>query len=319
MAEHRRMWEDDLGTVKDVPLYNRMNFATIPRKSVNKKTWYLVHHTYAASSFNNNKMEDLGDAFHSMNHAERMMKKMEDYVNKRSLCDVILVAGQRRLPAHRLVLSAASDYFAAMFTNDVREATMEEIKMKDVDPDALAAIVNFAYTGSIELREDTVENLLSTACMLQLSEVVEACCNFLMKQLHPSNCIGIRQFADAQGCSDLYKVANNYVMERFNEVMNTQEFLILPPEEVCKLLASDDLNIPNEEIIYQSLLMWVNHDLATRKKYLPKLMSHIRLPLMSPQFIADHVETNPLFKDSKECQSLIMEALKYHLDRKSVV
>ena len=75
------------------------------------------------------------------------MKKMEAYVNKRSLCDVVLVAGQRRLPAHRLVLSAASDYFAAMFTNDVREATMEEIKMKDVDPDALAAIVNFAYTG----------------------------------------------------------------------------------------------------------------------------------------------------------------------------
>ena len=112
---------------------------------------YLVHHTYAASSFNNNKMEDLGDAFHSMNHAERMMKKMEDYVNKRSLCDVILVAGQRRLPAHRLVLSAASDYFAAMFTNDVREATMEEIKMKDVDPDALAAIVNFAYTGNLKL------------------------------------------------------------------------------------------------------------------------------------------------------------------------
>jgi len=31
------------------------------------------------------------------------------------------------------------------------------------------------------------------------------------------------------------------------------------------------------------------------------------------QFIADHVETNPLFKDSKECQGLIMEALKYHL------
>lgn len=57
-----------------------------------------------------------------------------------------------------------------------------------------------------------MECLLSTACLLQLSEVVEACCSFLMKQLHPSNCIGIRQFADAQGCTDLYKVANNYVM-----------------------------------------------------------------------------------------------------------
>lgn len=66
--------------------------------------------------------------------------------------------------------------------------------------------------GKIELKEETVESLLSTACLLQLSEVVEACCSFLMKQLHPSNCIGIRQFADAQGCTNLYKVANNYVM-----------------------------------------------------------------------------------------------------------
>jgi len=78
-----------------------------------------------------------------------MMKKMEAYVGKRQLCDVVLLIGNKRIPAHRLVLSAASDYFAAMFTNDVREATMEEIKMSDVDPDAMAAIVNYAYTGML--------------------------------------------------------------------------------------------------------------------------------------------------------------------------
>lgn len=38
MADYKRMWEDPVGTVK-VPLYNRMNFATVPRKSVNKKAW----------------------------------------------------------------------------------------------------------------------------------------------------------------------------------------------------------------------------------------------------------------------------------------
>jgi len=41
-----------------------------------------------------------------------------------------------------------SDYFAAMFTNDVREAKQEEIKMEGVDPDALKALVRYAYTGS---------------------------------------------------------------------------------------------------------------------------------------------------------------------------
>lgn len=66
--------------------------------------------------------------------------------------------------------------------------------------------------GRLELKEDNIECLLSTACILQLSQVVEACCKFLMKQLHPSNCLGIRSFADAQGCTDLHKVAHNYTM-----------------------------------------------------------------------------------------------------------
>lgn len=272
---------------------------------------YLVNHTYA--NYQSSRMDDYGDEYRSMNHSERMMHKMEGYVGKRTLCDVTLIAGQKRIPAHRLVLSVASDYFAAMFTNDVREAKMEEVKMKDVDAEALSALVHYAYTGRFDLKEDTVESLLSTACLLQLSEVVEACCSFLMKQLHPSNCIGIRQFADAQGCADLYKAANNYVMENFVEVMENQEFLILSHDEVAKLLSSDDLNVPSEEVIFQALKAWARHDLANRKKYLSKLLAHIKLPLMAPQFIADHVRSDPIFWDDKECQDLIMEALMYHV------
>jgi kelch-like protein 1/4/5 len=79
-----------------------------------------------------------------------------------------------------------------------------------------------------------VENLLSTACLLQLSEVVEACCSFLMKQLHPSNCIGIRQFADAQGCSNLYKVANTYLMVIFS---NFSQQLFQSGKKIVEVLA----------------------------------------------------------------------------------
>ena len=31
------------------------------------------------------------------------------------------------------------------------------------------------------------------------------------------------------------------------------------------------------------------------------------------QFLADHVETNSLFREDTECRELIMEAMKYHL------
>ncbi|NXF31659.1 KLHL4 protein, partial [Nyctibius bracteatus] len=258
--------------------------------------------------------------FQSTNHAEQTFRKMENYLQQKQLCDVLLIVGDQKIPAHRLVLSAASDYFAAMFTNDVREAKQEEIKMEGVDPDALKALVRYAYTGILELKEDTIESLLAAACLLQLSQVIEVCCNFLMKQLHPSNCLGIRSFGDAQGCTELLKVAHTYTMEHFTEVIKNQEFLLLPANEIAKLLSSDDINVPDEEAIFKALMMWVRHDLQNRQRDLGMLLSYIRLPLLPPQLLAD-LENSPMFADDLECQKLLMEAMKYHLlpERRSMM
>ncbi|XP_024145640.1 kelch-like protein 5 isoform X1 [Oryzias melastigma] len=257
-------------------------------------------------------MEPEDCMFTALSHADVTFRKMEGYLRTRQLCDVILVAGERRIPAHRLVLSSVSDYFAAMFTSDVREAKQDEVKMEGVDPDALWVLVQYAYTGRLELREDTIESLLSASCLLQLSSVVQACCSFLVKQLHPSNCLGIRSYADAQGCNDLQRAAHAYTMEHFLDVIGAQEFLLLPVEEMERLLKSDDINVPDEETVITSLLTWVSHDAPTRHHHLPSLLSHVRIPLLQPQFLAD-LESNPLLRDSVECQRLLMEGMKYHL------
>ncbi|XP_039621717.1 kelch-like protein 4 isoform X2 [Polypterus senegalus] len=264
------------------------------------------------SSFSKMSSNCSDEYFQAMNHAEQAFRKMENYLQHKQLCDVLLIAGDHKIPAHRLVLSAVSDYFAAMFINDVREAKQDEIKMEGVDPDALKALVHYAYTGVLELKEDTIESLLAAACLLQLSQVIQVCCNFLKKQLHPSNCLGIRSFADAQGCMDLLNVAHTYTMEHFLEVIKNQEFLLLPSSEIVKLLASDDINVPDEETIFQALMVWVRHDFSARQRELGLLLSYIRLPLLPPQLLAD-LENNKMFADDLECQKLVMEAMKYHL------
>ncbi|KAK7863983.1 hypothetical protein R5R35_000091 [Gryllus longicercus] len=253
------------------------------------------------------------ECFQSPQFSQLSLNKMENYFLKGQLTDVTLIAGSRQIPAHRLVLSAGSEYFAAMFTSNLREATQSEVVLQDVDGDALWTLVHYCYTGSVELHEDTVETLLATACLLQLNDVVTACCSFLMKQLHPSNCIGIRLFADAQGCQKLLQVSHEYTTEHFMEVIRNQEFLMLSADEVAKLLASDDLNVPCEEMIFHAFMSWVKYDLPARKKDISRLLALVKLPLLSPLFIADHIETNPLFREERLCQELIMEALKYHL------
>ncbi|XP_025733946.1 kelch-like protein 4 isoform X3 [Callorhinus ursinus] len=252
------------------------------------------------------------EQFHAINHAEQTLHKMENYLKEKQLCDVLLIAGHLRIPAHRLVLSAVSDYFAAMFTNDVLEAKQEEVKMEGVDPNALNSLVQYAYTGVLQLKEDTIENLLAAACLLQLTQVVEVCSNYLIKQLHPSNCLGIRSFGDAQGCTELLSVAHKYTMEHFIEVIKNQEFLLLPANEISKLLCSDDINVPDEETIFHALMQWVGHDVQARQRDLAMLLSYIRLPLLPPQLLVD-LENSSMFAGDLECQKLLMEAMKYHL------
>lgn len=67
------------------------------------------------------------------------------------------------------------------------------------------------------------------------------------------------------------------------EVTQNQEFLMLQANDVCELIASDDLNVPNEETVYYALLAWVNHDIPTRSMEMEKLLAQIRLPLLTPQ------------------------------------
>lgn len=250
--------------------------------------------------------------FHAINHAEQTLHKMENYLKEKQLCDVLLIAGHLRIPAHRLVLSAVSDYFAAMFTNDVLEANQEEVRMEGVDPNALNSLVQYAYTGALQLKEDTIESLLAAACLLQLTQVIDVCSSFLIKQLHPSNCLGIRSFGDAQGCTQLLNIAHKYTMEHFIEVIKNQEFLRLPANEISKLLCSDDINVPDEETIFHALMRWVGHDAQTRQGDLAMLLSYIRLPLLPPQLLAD-LENSSMFAGDLECQKLLMEAMKYHL------
>lgn len=127
-----------------------------------------------------------------------------------------------------------------------------------------------------------METLLSTACLLQLSSVVTACCTFLSRQLHPSNCLGFALFAEQQNCNSLMKVAMDFTCQNFSNVCRNQEFFQLNPDQLSKLLASDDLNILSEQEVFEALVTWVQHDTETRNEHVPDLLSLIRLPLLQP-------------------------------------
>ena len=83
----------------------------------------------------------------------------------------------------------------ATVSDDLVEKSQSSVTIHDLDSLALTLLVDFSYTGEIVITEENVQVLLPASSILQMATVREACCKFLMRQLHPTNCLGIRSFA----------------------------------------------------------------------------------------------------------------------------
>ncbi|XP_033642334.1 kelch-like protein 17 [Asterias rubens] len=257
----------------------------------------------------------LGEYFthRASRHANDAFVAMNRMRQQATLCDIILKVGDKVISAHKLVLASCSAYFHAMFTSNMTESRQTEVCLHDIQASAVEQLVQFAYTAEINIGEKNVQALLPAASVLQLHSVRDACCKFLLGQLDPSNCLGIRRFADMHGCYDLEQSSLLYSLQNFNHVVNTEEYLHLPVDEVAQLISSEQLNITSEEDVFNAVVMWVRTDLQPRLKYVDKLMELVRLPLLTRDFLVNNVETEPIIRGSPECKDFLIEALKYHL------
>lgn len=180
-------------------------------------------------------------------HMKLTFSIMNDLRKRKELCDVVLCVGQREIDAHKVVLASFSPYFYAMFTNDVIESRQSRITLKSMDPRSVELLIEFAYTAQIRITEENVQNLLPVACILQISPVKKACCDFLKAELDPSNCIGIKDYAEIYGCADLAKAAEKFIFRHFLEVSESEEFEILNQERLIDLISRDELFVKSED------------------------------------------------------------------------
>uniref|UniRef100_UPI00358ED49A kelch-like protein 20 n=1 Tax=Myxine glutinosa TaxID=7769 RepID=UPI00358ED49A len=246
-------------------------------------------------------------------HPRQTLEAMNLLRRHRELCDVVLLVGCRQIYAHRVVLSACSPYFHAMFTGELSEARQSDIQIRDVDETAMELLIDFAYTAQVTVEESNVQALLPAACLLQLAEIQETCCEFLKRQLDPSNCLGIRAFADTHACQELLRVADRFTQHNFQEVMESEEFLLLPAAQLTEIISSDELNVRSEEQVYTAVLAWLRHDLPQRRILLPQVLQHVRLPLLTPKFLVGTVGSDLLIKSDEVCRDLVDEAKNYLL------
>lgn len=227
------------------------------------------------------------------------------------LCDVTLKVENMSFSAHRIVLAATVPYFNAMFTHNMIESTQKDIVMHGIDPEALEALINFAYSGRISINVNNVQSLLIGASFLQLKWVRNACATFIKERFHQNNVLKVRTLADSLGCFGLMTDSNRYIAQYFPDISLSEDFLNLNISEIIDIVNKDELQA-SEEQVFEATIRWVKQD-ELRQECFPQLLAAVRLPLLSPHYLADRVATEELIRSSHECRDLLDEAKDYHL------
>ncbi|KAM6443199.1 kelch-like protein 6 [Liasis olivaceus] len=244
---------------------------------------------------------------------------LENLRLENSLTDVTLCVGSMQFSCHRVVLAAASNYFRAMFCNDLKEKNEEKIVIKGVDAETMQILLDYTYTSKVLITKENVQKVLEAASLFQFLRMVEACSSFLKEALHPENCVGILRLADAHSLDKLKEQVENYIVQNFTQVLNYDEVCELPADILCCVLKSDDLCVTEEAQVFQIVMKWVRYKIADRLPLLPYVLETVRLPLLDPWYFVDAVETDPLIRQCPDVFPLLQEARMYHLSGNEII
>ena len=94
------------------------------------------------------------------------------------------------------------------------------------------------------------------------------------------------------------------------QIAQEEEFLMLNPSQLIKLIHRDELNVFDERDVYKAVLQWVMHDEKTRRPKLECIMKSVRCELLPARYLKDQLENQPLLQGPDTCREYLSRLLK---------
>ena len=248
--------------------------------------------------------------YNDESHACSLLSGLHTFLLNTNYTDVVIRAQGVEHKAHRAVLAACSPYFNTMFTSTLGEPNSQCIDLQRTSPNAFKELLEFMYTGRIDVNENNIEDILEASCLFQIVSVQNACEIYLKSQIDSSNCIGIRYIAERFSCIELVSHANDYIVDNFSEVMEQTEFLEIPHFELIALIKQEVLKVKDEIEVLNCCLQWYRHRKIERLHFMVEVFCYVKLPLIPFGNLKRALDTFPEVVTS--CASMFEELKLFH-------
>ena len=181
--------------------------------------------------------------FVNSKHSEDILSSMKKQRENNQFLDTMLIVGgntEAPINAHRCLLSAFSPYFETYFRNTDLNSFDGTIELPDLNKRSVEMLVDYAYSGFLDISQECVQELLVDADFLCLDSVREECSRYLLDSINTSNCWVIYQIPSLYSIKTKVK---QYICEHFESIVLSGEIYEESLEVVFEILRDDELLI----------------------------------------------------------------------------
>lgn len=210
---------------------------------------------------------------------ERFSDQMAQLCMSDDYSDVTFIVETQRLPAHRVILAARSEYFRALLYGGLSETTQSEINLK-IPLEAFKALLRYIYSGHMSLSQMKEENILDTlglANQYGFTELELAISEYLRQVLSLNNVCAILDAARLYNLEGLTNVCHIFMDQNAPEILEHETFKQLSKESLEEILRRDSFFAPEVQI-FVAVSEWCKHNSNID---IESVVSYVRLPLMN--------------------------------------
>lgn len=181
------------------------------------------------------------------------------YLNDSTMADVHFTFASpdadtiQRLPAHRIILAAASPVFHQMFFGDLREEN--DIIITDASIESFKEFLQFFYLSDIVLTSDNIFDVYQLAYKYDIPTFVDICNEFLIEYLSIETLPLTLQIAIWFDNKQLLTICERMICDHTSELFKSESFLYCSYQVLHKIVTMSGLSC-RESSVLDACMRW---------------------------------------------------------------
>ncbi|XP_057324124.1 speckle-type POZ protein-like A [Microplitis mediator] len=138
--------------------------------------------------------------------------------------DVTIFIGDKEFQAHKIIMTARSPVFSAMFDHEMIEKKTKQVSITDISPEIFEKVLEYIYTDQVTDLDDIAADLLEAADKYQLLSLKKMCEHSLCTTLKCDDVVKRMILADRHNAGQLLDYVTECLVADGSNIIETDDF-----------------------------------------------------------------------------------------------